>query len=220
VADIDGGEIDETCHILVDELGAGRHLDCRVDVSQEPDVSKLFHFVLSRLGRVDILVCSAGILRTSGVPRPASDLSLDEWDRVIDVNLTGTFLCNREAVRIMIRQRRGQIINMSSMSGLRGHALDSAYCASKFGVIGLSESIAEEVRRFGIRVQTVLPDVVATPLWAQNGLLPAPYDSLPAERVADFITFLATLPEDSILINPVLGRFGGSRRRQLTPEAP
>src|SRR5262249_45956761 len=131
---------------------------------------------------------------------------------VIETNLKGVFLSNRAVLRTMIEQRQGQIVNVSSTAGRQGKAFDSAYCASKFGVIGLSESLAEEVSRYGIRVHVVLPDAVDTPLWRQNEPLPNPEAKLAPARVANLIMFLLTLPPDTILREPVIASFGPRRR--------
>jgi len=133
------------------------------------------------------------------------DTSLEDWDAIIEINLTGTFLSNRAVLPAMMAQKQGDIINMSSTSGRQGRPFDGAYCASKFGIIGLSESLAEEVGRHGIRIQTVLPDAVETPLWNQNG--PAalkPPQTIPPERVAQLVCYMLALPRDTYLLNPVI----------------
>lgn len=207
VVDVDPDGIEETCRTT-----PGTSVGAVADVRDEDAVAAVMDHCVHTLGGLDILVCSAGILRAGGVPRTVADLDTSEWDAVVSTNLTGTFVCNRAAARHMVRARRGQIVNVSSMSGLRGHAFDGAYCASKFGVIGLSEALAEEVRRHRVRVQTVLPDVVATPLWDQNGILPPPPDALSPERVGELVALLVCLPDDVLLVNPVLARFGPGRR--------
>jgi NAD(P)-dependent dehydrogenase (short-subunit alcohol dehydrogenase family) len=113
----------------------------------------------------------------------------------------------------MIAQGSGQIVNVSSTSGRQGRALDGAYCASKAGVIGLTESLAEEVRQLGIRVQCVLPDAVETPLWRQNGAIPPPPDILPPSRVADVIVYLLALPADTVIVNATVAPLRRGRRR-------
>jgi 3-oxoacyl-[acyl-carrier protein] reductase len=159
------------------------------------------------LGAIDALVHCAGILRAPGSrPRPLSELEDEEYEAVIGTNLKGTFLVNRAVLRRMLPRKAGQIINLSSTSGKKGRPLDSLYSASKAGVIGLSESIAEEVRAFGIRVQVILPDAVDTPLWKQNGpLQPAPPGSLPPERIAEVIAMCLSLPGDTVCENLVVG---------------
>jgi NAD(P)-dependent dehydrogenase (short-subunit alcohol dehydrogenase family) len=136
---------------------------------------------------------------------------------VVGTNLKGTFLVNRAILQKLLPQRAGQIVNLSSTSGRQGRPLDSVYSASKAGVIGLSESIAEEVRPFGIRVQVILPDAVDTPLWQQNGPLTLPPPgSLPPERVAEVIALCLALPPDMTLENIVIEPF---RKRKTKTRA-
>jgi NAD(P)-dependent dehydrogenase (short-subunit alcohol dehydrogenase family) len=153
---------------------------------------------LAQHGRIDILIAAAGILRPSnGAVRHLADMPRQEWEEIISTNLTGTFLTNRAVLPQMIEQGSGQVINVSSTSGRRGYAYDSAYCASKFGVVGMTEALAAEMRPHGIRVQLLLPGAVETPMWAQNGPIPRPERVLPVERVADLVAFLVTLPADT-----------------------
>jgi len=145
------------------------------------------------------------------------ELGDEEYESVIDTNLKGTFLTNRAVLRKMLTQKRGQIVNVSSTSGLKGRPLDSLYSASKAGVIGLSESIAEEVRMFGIRVQVVMPGAVDTPLWKQNGPMPtAPPGSLPPERVAEVIAMCLSLPPDTTCERLVIEPFRKRKTRNKT----
>ena len=104
----------------------------------------------------------------------------------------------------MLQRSTGDIINISSTSGRQGRPFDAAYCASKFGVVGFSESLAEEVGRLGIRVQTLLPDAVDTALWEQSGSAALkPRAMLSADRVAEVVLYLLTLPRDAFLLNPL-----------------
>jgi NAD(P)-dependent dehydrogenase (short-subunit alcohol dehydrogenase family) len=194
-----------------------------VDVRDEDSVASFAEQVLGRFGAIDFLVCCAGILRPPGrLPRLLVDMPLDEWEAVIGTNLRGTFLTNRTFLRSMISRGSGHIVNVSSTAGRQGKAYDSAYCASKFGVLGMTESLAEEVRRFNVKVTAILPDAVDTPLWCQNGPIPRPPDALAPERVAELIVYLVTMPQDVVLVSPVIKSFsprprplagGGSRRR-------
>ncbi|HEV8440145.1 MAG TPA: SDR family NAD(P)-dependent oxidoreductase [Methylomirabilota bacterium] len=215
----------ERVQALVNELeaqadgegAAPRFLGLALDVRRESDMHEMAAATLAGFGRIDILVAAAGVLRPKGTPpRLLAQMPLSEWDEVLDTNLRGVFLSNRAVLPVMIRQRAGQIVNVSSVQGRQGHAYDSAYCASKFGVIGLSESLAEEVRGDGVRVQVLLPDAVETPMWSQNGPIPPPAAMLPAARVAEFIVYLLTLPEDTVLVSPVIAPF---RRRRRTSAA-
>jgi len=183
------------------------------DVRSEHDMEKMSRRTLQNFGRIDILVASAGILRSRGSSlKMLVDTSASEWDEVIDTNLKGVFLSNRAVLRAMIEQRSGHIINISSTSGRQGRAFDSAYCASKFGVIGLSQSAAQEVSRYGIKVSTILPDAVDTPLWEQNGPVTRTDEMLPPERIANLVVYMLTLPDDTLFIEPVIGPFRSRRR--------
>lgn len=192
--------------------GASEHLGIALDVRDPEAMDRMREDVLDKWGRIDILVTCAGILR--GVPgrlQTLADTSGEAWDRVIDTNLTGVFLANRAVLPVMFQQKSGNVVNLSSTSGRHGQAYDSAYCASKFGVIGLSECLAEEARPHGVRVQVVLPEMVDTPMLGQNGPMPKPAQLLSAGRVADVILHLLRLPEGTTLLNPVLGSFRAGR---------
>src|SRR5262245_52313347 len=131
----------------------GRHLRVALDVRDETATQELVRQTLERYGRIDALVACAGILRLRGTPpKPLVQTTTEQYDAVIDVNLRGVFLTNRAVLPTMIQQRSGIIINVSSVSGLKGRAHDGPYCASKFGVIGLSQCIQEEVRTYGVKV--------------------------------------------------------------------
>jgi NAD(P)-dependent dehydrogenase (short-subunit alcohol dehydrogenase family) len=190
---------------LVSQLEAAEVLALPLDVTSEADMVGMAERTLERFGAIHALISAAGILRTSSQPRLAKDTSFEEWRKVIDVNLTGTFLANRAVLPAMLEKRSGDIVNISSTSGRRGRAFDAAYSASKFGVVGFSESLADEVGRLGVRVQTLLPDAVDTPLWDQSGTASLKAtEMLSPDRVAEFIEYLLTLPRDAFLLNPVL----------------
>ena len=189
-----------------------------LDVTSEDDMARMAEAAVTRFGGIDGLIAAAGILRTSGQPRPVSDTSFDEWRTVVGVNLTGTFLSNRAVLPAMLKRGQGDIVNIASTSGRQGRPLDAAYCASKFGVVGFSESLAEEVGRLGVRVQTLLPDAVDTPIWEQSGSAALkPRAMLSPERVGEFVLYLMTLPRDTYLLNPLIyplrqrARRGGAR---------
>lgn len=186
-----------------------------LDVSSESDMLRMADETLRRFDRIDNLVACAGILRSGQTLVTIADTPLEEWRKVIETNLTGTFLSNRAVLPAMISQNRGNIINVSSIAGRQGRPYDGPYCASKFGIIGFSESLAEEVSSLGIRVQTILPDAVETPLWHQNSSAALkPLTMLPPERVAEFIVYLLTLPQDTFLLNPVIAPFKSRRQRR------
>lgn len=127
-----------------------------VDVSQDDAVSAAAEAALTETGQISVLVNSAAIARFGSVV----DLDVEEWRSTIDVNLTGVYLVCRAFVPHMAAAGGGSIVNISSIGGLRGEPEFASYCASKFGVIGLSQSLAREVGPLGIRVNTVCPGAV------------------------------------------------------------
>ncbi len=214
VVDLDQGRIDDVVAELPQPAVNGRpHFGLACNVGSERDMREMAERTLQRFERIDMLVTCAGILRGKGSPpKPLAQISTDEWDQVIDTNLKGMFLSNRAVLPAMMKQRQGNIVNVSSVSGKEGRAHDAPYCASKFGVIGMSEALADEVRNNGIRVQILCPDAVATPFWEQNAPVPMPTNALAAERVADLIVFMLALPEDTMLVSPVIAPFRTRRR--------
>lgn len=190
-----------------------------LDVASEDDMAQMASRAVERFGGIDTLIAAAGILRTSGEPRTVVETSYEEWRAVIDVNLTGTFLSNRAVLAAMLKRGSGDIVNISSTSGRQGRPFDAPYAASKFGVIGLSESLAEEVGRRGIRVQTLLPDAVRTTIWDQSGTTAIrPPHMLTPERVAEFVLYLITLPRDAFLLNPMLYPLNVRSKRATRPK--
>jgi 3-oxoacyl-[acyl-carrier protein] reductase len=119
---------------------------------------------LSKFGKIDIFVNSAGI---AGPVANVSDYSLEDWHRVMDINLTGTFLCCRAAVAHMQKNNRGRIVNLASIAGKEGNPAQSAYSASKAGVIALTKSLGKELAKSEIRVNCIAPAMVATELLDQ-----------------------------------------------------
>lgn len=196
------------------------HLSLVLDVGSEEDMARMADRVLERFGRIDILLASAGILRSGKGPKTATELSPADWNAILRTNLRGTFLSNRAVLPAMMSRKRGDIINVSSTSGLRGFAYDAAYCASKFGIIGLSESLAEEVRRSGIRVTTICPGPASTAMWDQNLPVPPPEKTMPVERVTDLILYAVTLPRDTVLSNPVIVPLRSHRRPAFRAPGP
>jgi NAD(P)-dependent dehydrogenase (short-subunit alcohol dehydrogenase family) len=180
-------------------------LPLALDVGREEDMRAMADRTIDRFGRIDILVTSAGVLRAHRPgPRSILDTEVEEWRTVLGTNLRGLFLSNRAVLPAMMKQKTGDILNLSSTSGLRGFAYDGPYCASKFAALGFTESLAEEVRPFGIRVQALLPGPVATGIWSQNLPVPPPEKTIPVERVTDLVLHLLALPRDAMYLNPVV----------------
>ncbi|HTH47883.1 MAG TPA: SDR family NAD(P)-dependent oxidoreductase [Candidatus Limnocylindria bacterium] len=131
-----------------------------LDVTDRAQVASVFDGVQQRFGRLDVLLNNAGIARDGLVPQ----LPLEEWQQVLDVNLKGAFLCSQAAVRPMLRQRDGHVINIASFGGRVGRAGQSNYAASKAALLGLTQSLAKEVGARDVRVNAVLPGFLRTKL--------------------------------------------------------
>ena len=137
-------------------IGA-RAISVMADVSDETAVSRLSEATLAEFGQIDILVNNAGIIGPTAV---VTEVSRQDWDRTIAVNLTGAFLCARAVLGHMASRRQGKIINIASIAGHIGYAMRSPYSVSKWGMIGLSRTLAQEWGRFNIQVNTISPGPV------------------------------------------------------------
>jgi NAD(P)-dependent dehydrogenase (short-subunit alcohol dehydrogenase family) len=128
------------------------------DVSNEAQVAELVNQTLATFGRVDILVNNAGI---AGPTASVTSLSREAWDEVMAVNLTGAFLCSRAVIPHMVERRSGKIVNISSVAGKMAYALRSPYAASKWGMLGFSASLAQELGGYNIQVNAICPGPTA-----------------------------------------------------------
>lgn len=129
-----------------------------LDVSNSGEVSEAFDKAVKEFGRVDILVNNAGITKDAILLR----MKDEDWDRVININLKGTFLCSREAIKIMSRQRYGKIISIASVVAFMGNAGQANYVASKAGIVGLTKTIAKEYASRGITANAIAPGFIQT----------------------------------------------------------
>jgi 2-dehydro-3-deoxy-L-rhamnonate dehydrogenase (NAD+) len=149
---------------LKGEEGSDGVLFLRGDVSRSEDADRAVSRVTSELGRLDVLVCSAGV---GGDSVRAIEMSDAEWRRVFAINCDGTFFFNRAAVRTMVEQGYGRVVNVASIAGKEGNPMASAYSASKAAVIALTKSIAKEVAGSGVLVNSIAPAVIDTPILGQ-----------------------------------------------------
>jgi fengycin family lipopeptide synthetase B len=137
--------------------GGGRAKPIQTDVSDEKQVKRLVAETIEDYGKVDILVNNSGI---GGPTANVVDLRLQEWNEVLAINLTGSMLCAREVLKHMIPRKRGNIVNIGSDGGRFGYPMRSPYCVSKWGIIGLTETLAVEVGQYDIRVNCISPAAV------------------------------------------------------------
>ncbi|HET7548681.1 MAG TPA: SDR family NAD(P)-dependent oxidoreductase [Usitatibacter sp.] len=144
-------------------ISGGAH-PVAVDVSDAASVERAFAKTLEHLPKLDILVCSAGI---TGPNTTVARYPVEDWKQVLDINLTGVFLCNRAVVPHMEKNDYGRIVNIASIAGKEGNPNASAYSASKAGVISLTKSLGKELAKTGIRVNCVTPAAVKTGMFAQ-----------------------------------------------------
>jgi len=136
----------------------GSAMALQADVSKLEQVEALFNETLEKFGRVDVLVNNAGITRDTLLLR----MKPEDWQAVIDLNLTGVFLCTRAVSKVMLKQRSGRIINIASVSGQMGNPGQANYSAAKAGVIGFTKTVAKELASRGITVNAVAPGFIAT----------------------------------------------------------
>ena len=185
-----------------------RALALVTDLSKEDETSATVKQTVEEFGRIDVLVNAAG----TDVPGTVEELDVEGWDRTLSVNLRAPFLLSKAAFPHMRKAGGGIIVNISSVAGKKGWANASAYCASKFGLTGLTEALADEGKEHGIRAIVVYPGAMATnwgafsPAERQEGdpNETPPTRALPPERVADLIAWVAASPSEFVLTEGIV----------------
>ena len=167
---------DTTGQETADEIAAagGIPKGVRMDVSSEEEVTDFFSTIANETGRIDVLVNNAGITKDTLLLR----MKKKDWDDVIRVNLTGTFNCTKAAAKVMLKQRYGRIINITSIAGIAGNPGQANYAASKAGIIGLTKTVAKELGSRGITVNAIAPGFIQTGMTA----------GIPEKTVSDIIS--------------------------------
>ncbi len=183
---------------LLEEIknSGGEAIAVQADISVDDQAKKLVDEAVKQFGRLDILVNNAGITKDNLIMR----MSENDFDSVIDINLKGTFLCMKHAATIMLKQRSGKIINISSVVGITGNIGQTNYSASKAGVIGMSKTVARELASRGITVNVIAPGFIESDMTNQlsDKIKDATIANIPLKRygipeeVANAVSFLAS----------------------------
>lgn len=203
------GAADEVVAEIVEK--GGEAIALQADVSKADQVDALIKNTMDKFGRIDVLVNNAGITRDTLLLR----MKPADWQAVIDLNLTGVFLCTRAVSKIMLKQRSGRIINISSVAGLMGNPGQANYSAAKAGVIGFTKTIAKELAPRGVTANAVAPGFIATDMTGDLKnteeilkFIPLGRYGQPAE-VAGLIRFLAADPAAAYITGQVMNVDGG-----------
>lgn len=198
---------------VVAEINAagGQAIALKADVSKVEEVEALFNATIEKFQRLDIIVNNAGITRDTLLLR----MKPEDWQAVIDLNLTGVFLCTRAASKIMLKQRSGRIINIASVAGQMGNPGQANYSAAKAGVIGFTKTVAKELASRGITVNAVAPGFIATDMTSKLSNTEDILKYIPLgrygqpEEIAGMVRFLAADPAAAYITGQVFNVDGG-----------
>ena len=189
----------------------GSAIALQADVSKADEVDSLIKTILEKLGRIDILVNNAGITRDTLLLR----MKPEDWQAVIDLNLTGVFLCTRAVAKAMLKQRSGRIISIASVAGQMGNPGQANYSAAKAGVIGFTKTVAKEMASRGITVNAVAPGFIETDMTSELSNTDDILKFIPLGRfgkpedIAGMVRFLAADPAAAYITGQVFNVDGG-----------
>ncbi len=189
-----GKELENAAGKLTKESGKGRVLSQPADVSSSGEVAGLFQFIDQELGGLNILINNAG----SGTFRPTAELTVEDWDRVIGINLSGAFYCSREALQRFQQAGGGWIINLSSLAGKNPIPGGAAYNASKFGLNGFTEAMMLDHRHDNVRVSYVMPGSVDTGFAGQSPEKQSNW-KIASEDIAQIVLDILEMPSRTLI---------------------
>tara|TARA_B100000945_G_scaffold185902_1_gene149033 strand:- start:390 stop:1109 length:720 start_codon:yes stop_codon:yes gene_type:complete len=171
------------------------------DVTQEDQVKKVYENIISNHGKIDILINNAGMAAKA----KSYEMSYNLWKKVVDVNLNGAFLCAREAMKIMVNQKSGRIINIGSISGQMSRPENAPYTATKFAIEGLTRALALDGRDHGVAVSVIHPGNAATNIWKGREKISEREGLIPLEDLGKLaVTMLTMSPNVNILGSVIL----------------
>jgi len=215
LADISQDDCQKVAHEI--EQSGGQAIACQCDISNKAEVERMVDLAMKEFGKIDILVNNAGICQF----KPFLQISEQEWDRTLDINLKGYFLCAQAVAREMAKQKRGVIVNIASVAmGQVGMGFQNLvhYCASKGGIVAMAEAMALELAPLGIRVNTIAPGAIDTPMVStvkeDAKMLEGILAKIPLQRmgrseeIANVVAFLAS-DESSYMTGSVVVVDGG-----------
>ncbi len=195
----------------IEEMGSTA-IAIQADVTSQEAIDEMFKIIEEKLGTVNILVNNAGINKDSLLMR----MKEEDWDQVLNTNLKGVFLCTKKVIRSMMKERKGKIINISSVVGISGNIGQSNYAAAKAGVIGFTKTMALELAARGIQVNAIAPGFIATDMTEKipEGIKEEIIKKIPLQRlgkpedIAGVVSFLAS-PQGDYITGQVICVDGG-----------
>jgi len=198
------GEIDRLAGEI--NMFGSMGLAIQADISEPPDVEHIVHKTLNNFGRIDILVNNAGI----AIFKPFLDLTLDDWDKTMAVNLRGAFLCAQEVAKYMVEQESGTIVNVCSSASKKAYPNQLAYVASKHGMMGLSKTMSIDLQPYGIKVHAICPGGVDTKLTADARPEVDRSDWMHPEDIAHVVLMLLTMHDRAAIDEIYIRRYDSS----------